>query len=61
MRDLFQEMLQDAKIWMEAEDFLFQISEIKKLTKECEQFVFERESEPNGALSFVSAVSMVKS
>ncbi|KAK5973830.1 ATP-dependent DNA helicase [Trichostrongylus colubriformis] len=37
------------------------VTEIKKLTKECEQYVFEREPTTSSSTSFVSAVTMVKS
>uniref|UniRef100_A0A7I4YA65 ATP-dependent DNA helicase n=1 Tax=Haemonchus contortus TaxID=6289 RepID=A0A7I4YA65_HAECO len=37
------------------------VTEIKKLTKECEQFVFEPEPTASSSTSFVSAVTMVNS
>ncbi|KAK6056788.1 ATP-dependent DNA helicase, RecQ family [Cooperia oncophora] len=37
------------------------VTEIKKLTKECEQYVFEREPTASSSTSFVSAITMVNS
>ncbi|PIO66210.1 hypothetical protein TELCIR_12081 [Teladorsagia circumcincta] len=37
------------------------VTEIKKLTKECEQYMFEQEPTASSSTSFVSAVTMVNS